>query len=280
MPNIGKIIEKAAPRYTKNGFRLVNKEKKGKFIELIHIESDWGENDIFVWSSFDTFGNLVKKTIKKKSAEKNEIIERFYRKKDKILFTKTNKQIDDKLVETTRESFWVRELGKNLKGMTRVKLHMKMNSDGSRFETQNYEDLAPRILPHRGLRLKTTATRLADGRLTNKTIEGNLKNLEDISKDPYLFIRNYGRKDFVFSAQWIAQEKQNVLGLRGEFFDKRLKDCGGYFQDYSRNVIVDSEQGTKSDVVNTLNHEYRHKWQKSFIGKYLRRFYNIFRNKK
>lgn len=70
---------------------------------------------------------------------------------------------------------------------------------------------------------------------------------------------------------------------RGKLIDKKLKKSCGYYQSLTRKITIDSSKHifpTKSELVDTLNHEYRHKYQYAQIRKMFGRFLNIFKTDK
>ena len=117
--------------------------------------------------------------------------------------------------------------------------------------------------------------RSANGQVSNTTISGNLQNFDEIVKDPYLYIRNYSKKEFAQSASYIAAKKQGVN--RGTFRDKLLKDCRGYYNPFLNKVVVNSSEHDNGGMVEVLNHEYRHKYQFTQINKLWKRFLNVFK---
>ena len=290
MVNIVKIATNVVPKYTKNGCRLLSKQKldfsslpknlipkRTVVLEGVEVETAFGKGLSKVYSFLDNEGKLLKKVvIKKKEGENTVKFIRNYERDGQVLFTDTKHILDGKVTGGVRESFFVKPIQEDVKGMSRMKLEYKLNPDGTRNETQIYENLAPKGYTLENKTLTTTATRLKDGRVINKTINGNSELISQVKEDPYLFIRNYSNEDFVESASLFAQQLQDVVGMKGQLRFKKLKKCNGYYTNGTKNVTIDPRHD-KVDLVDTLNHEYRHKWQHKIISKYVKSFFNFFR---
>ena len=290
MVNIVKIATNVVPKWTKNGYRLLSKQKldfsslpknlipeRAVVLEGVEVETAFGKGLSKVYSFLDEEGKLLKKVvIKKKEGENTVKFIRNYERNGQVLFTDTKHILDGKVTEGVRESFYVKPIQDDVKGISRMKLEYKLNPNGTRYETQIYENLAPRGYSLEDNTLTTTATRLKDGRVINKTINGDSELVSQVKDDPYLFIRNYNNEDFVESASFYAQQLQDIAGMKGQLRFKKLKKCGGYYQNVTKNVTIDPKYD-KVDLVNTLNHEYRHKWQHKIISKYVKSFFNFFR---
>ncbi len=290
MVNIVKIATNIVPNWTKSGCRLLSKQKldfsslpknlipeRAAVLEGVEVETAFGKGLSKVYSFLDDEGKLLKKVvIKKKEGENTVKFIRNYERDGQVLFTDTKHILDGKVTGGVRESFYVKHIQDDVKGMSRMKLEYNMNPDGTRSETQIYEHLAPRGYSLEDKTLTTTATRLKDGRVINKTINGNSELVSQVKEDPYLFIRNYSNEDFVESASLYAQQLQDVVGMKGQLRFKKLKKCNGYYQNGTKNVTIDPRHD-KADLVDTLNHEYRHKWQHKIISKYVKSFFNFFR---
>ena len=290
MVNIVKIATNVVPKWTKNGCRLLSKQKldfsslpknlipeRAVVLEGVEVETAFGKGLSKVYSFLDDEGKLLKKVvIKKKEGENTVKFIRNYERDGQVLFTDTKHILDGKVTGGVRESFYVKPIQDDVKGMSRMKLEYNMNPDGTRSETQIYEHLAPRGYSLEGKTLTTTATRLKDGRVINKTINGDSELVSQVKDDPYLFIRNYSNEEFLESASLYAQQLQDVVGMKGKLRFEKLKECGGYYQNGTKNVTIDPRHD-KADLVDTLNHEYRHKWQSKIISKYVKSFFNFFK---
>ncbi len=288
MVNIGKITTNIAQKWTKNGYKLLSKEnikfnslpknlipEGASSLEKVEIATNFGQGLSKVYSFRNNENKLLKKVIiKQQEGQKTSKIVRKYEHEENVRFTDTKFLYDGKITNGTKEAFTP-----EVTGISRMKLQYKQNPDGSRFETQIYENLAPKWATIENNQIKTTATRLKDGKLINKTIDGNPEIISQVKDDPYLYIRNYDNEDFVLSAAKYAEQKQDVVGLRGKVRLQKLKKCGGYYHDLTKNVTIDPNW-PKADLVNAINHEFRHKWQSKIISNYKKSFFNFFRNNK
>lgn len=290
-------IIKNAVKYTKNGCRLVSKKTFApeaishsltpngcKSVEIIETETHFGNGTATVYSFFGEDGKPLRKIITKGHNRKLSMTTRDYERVPKgfagndVLFTTTSFTENGALVQKNKESFYAYTMIDKRKAMKRTKLEMKPNADGSRFEKQIYEDWYPFIRDY----FETTATRLKDGKVINKTISGNIKELEELQKDPYLYIRNYDKEDFAQSASWYAQRKQQVAGMDGCLIIDKIKSRSlGQYTHWRKSVTVDAEKHQYlTELVDTINHEYRHKYQHWLIDKLGSPFKRLFlRNK-
>lgn len=288
MVNIGKITANIAQKWTKNGYKLLSKENI-KFnslpinlipegtssLEIVEIATNFGHGLSKVYSFRNSENKLLKKVIiKQQEGQKTSKIIRKYEYAKNVRFTDTKFLYDGKITNGTKEAFTPQATG-----ISRMKLQYKQNSDGSRFETQIYENLAPKWATIENNPLKTTATRLKDGKLINKTIDGNPEIISKVKDDPYLYIRNYDNEDFVLSAAKYAEQRQDVVGMRGKVRLKKLKKYAGYYLDSTKDVTIDPNW-LKGDLIDAINHEFRHKWQHKIISNYKKSFFNFFRKNK
>ena len=288
MVNVSKIACDSLKPYTKNGCRLIAEKtfrvpqnsSRGsipnfcEIIDFIKVETNFGRGNTTVVTYKNKYGDILKRVFNKRLNGDTEKIIRTYNKDDRVLFITSEKYKNKQNVHNVEEAIYPHTVN-GKKGITRMKLDMDLLPDGSRVEKQVYEELSPGV---RGKFLETTATRLEDGSVCNKTISASDDFiLEYLKDDPYLYIRNYGRKDFTKSAALYAEEKQGTKGLPGNFIDEELAEDRGLYRNYTKNVHVDSSQGNRIDIVNTLNHEYRHKKQYSLITKLQSSFLNFLR---
>lgn len=288
MVNIGKITANIAQKWTKNGYRLLSKEnitfdslpknlipEGTSSLEKVEIATNFGGGLSKVYSFRNSENKLLKKVIiKQQEGQKTSKIIRKYEYAKNVRFTDTKFLSDGEITKGTKEAFTPQATG-----ISRMKLQYKQNSDGSRFETQIYENLAPKWATVENNPLKTTATRLKDGKLINKTIDGNPEIISKVKDDPYLYIRNYDNEDFVLSAAKYAEQRQDVVGMRGKVRLKKLKKYAGYYLDSTKDVTIDPNW-LKGDLIDAINHEFRHKWQHKIISNYKKSFFNFFRNNK
>lgn len=298
MANLVTPIIKNAVKYTKNGCRLVSKKTFAPetishsltpngciAVEIIETETHFGNGTATVFSFLGEDGKPLRKIITKGHNRKLKMTTRDYERVptdfvgNDVLFTTTSFTENGALVQKNKESFFAyTTICDNTKAMKRTKLEMRPNADGSRSEKQIYEDWYPFIRNY----FETTATRLKDGKVINKTISGNIKELEELQKDPYLYIRNYDKVDFTRSASWYAQRKQQVAGMDGYLIIDKIKGSSlGQYTPWRKSVTVDAEKHQYlTELVDTINHEYRHKYQHWLIDKLGSPFKRLFlRNK-
>ena len=286
MGNVSKIACDSLKPYTKNGCRLLIKKTftvsdctpKGLIpsdctsIDFIRAETNFGRGNTSIVTYKDKYGNLIKRIFNKKLDNDTETIVKTYTKDDSVLFLTSRKYKNKQNLQNIEEAIYPHTVG-GKKGITRMKLHMDLLPDGTRLEKQVYEELSPGA---RGKYLETTALKHKDGSLSNKTINaGDDYILETVKDDPYLYIRNYNRRDFAKSAALYAEEKQGTKGLKGKFIDEEIPEFGIY-RNRTKNVHIDSTKGNRINLVNTINHEYRHKFQYNLISRFQQSLLNIF----
>ena len=286
--NVSKIATEGLKPFNKYGCRLLAKDshhisvlnatkiipKNCTYVDFVKVETEFGKSTTSIVTFKDNSREVLERLITKAVDGRDvESIIKTYTTDNDVVFI-TSKFIKDGKAILDREEALFRHDINGKKGLTRMKLDMKPLPDGSRAENQVYEELIPQA---RTKYLETTAVRTKDGTLYKKTINAsNPSILENCENDPYLYIRNYTQKDFAQSASYYAAEKQGV-DTGKDFSDVKLDGCMGMYQNRTKRVLVDSTQGNKIDMVNTLNHEYRHKLQFDLISRIQSSLLNIFR---
>ena len=290
-------IIKNGIEYTKKGCRLLSKTSKvvdvpvgvaastKMHLDTVVIETDFGKTIKTIESMRVPDGKPVQKVITEtREGEVVEKIVRDYAYDRSIKTVKTSKtgRGGINLGETEETINWLGHDVSN-KGITRtatkIKFEKQFGADGTRLEHQVYETLEPG--KGRTKHLETYAKRLPDGHVVDTHITGSGVNLDTLAADPYLFIRNYNNKDFAHSARWIAEKDQRVLGLRGKFEVRYLDGLYGYYWPLTNKLVIDATLPamSKVSIIDTLNHEYRHKYQIKQGSQFLQRFLNLFRSK-
>lgn len=276
MVNLQKVVS-IGLNYTKNGCRLLcKKSSPDKLTEIVEIATQFGRGKTVINSSFSKNGKLVNRTFTRFFDGKkiSETIQTFEYEADTI----KAKTINNGTTASTTSDVFFKQPNKSL---TRIRFQQTPNPDGSRFEHQIYEQLSTK---KRGRFIETTTVRLKDGQVTKKTFKTNIKNPQKIKSDPYLYIRNYDDTDFIESASYIVAGKQKVsrgrLIIKKDSWIRKLLDgiSLGSFSPLTKAVTINPEFRCKAEVINTLNHEYRHKYQHEKIFKYIKSFFNLFRH--
>ncbi len=287
-------------KYTKTGCRLISKERNipvkpfelpfstvHGYKDVVKVETGFGKGSKIITTYFDDFNDFDNKLVGRviqefqDGKEVSKIVKKFNRTKAyepnkiyNIFSTKSaiykngvkSREIEDKFVlGSLRES-----------PVTHLRFDIKKIKGAKRLETQLYEELIAGS--GRTKYLETSAKRLGDGRVINKTLSGNLANMDEIAKDPYLYIRNCKPEDFATSVARMADETQKTVNTKIPFklikIDREM--AAGYC---SRNEIaIDlGKHCTHTALVNSINHEYRHKHQHVFIDNLKRSFSNMFK---
>lgn len=265
--------------YTPNGSRLRSKIKENLIsnqnnttVEIAVIETNFGKGLTKVKTFFNNKNQVVKRIIEKRTGKKN--IEKTIFTYDGIYKYRRKTIIDkfinkEKIQTTTKLEVLSREKDSGTSILTRILLFTKPDHNKSRNEIQIIEELSnhkPRKY------IKTTAQRNKNGELTNKTIEGNIKNLNKLANSPYLYFRGYKLKDFLISIIPHAKELQKIknrdINIYFDTLEKKVA-ANTYSEDSMGTVNFDlSKLYSKSLIVNVVNHEFRHQYQSSMIEKF------------
>lgn len=299
MAIINSIIKNGI-KYTKNGCRLLGKERtvlSGKYkipldcdvsgmfySDIVRVETDFGKAIKTITSYKSNEGKILHRTISEsRNGEVVGSIMKDYVHDGTMRTVKTIKKGRGDFLISESDEF-INCIGRDVsdKGatpiMTKIKFDKHFGGGGERLEHQLYETFVRG--EGRTKHLETYAKRLADGHVVDTRVTGAGVDVATLSSDPYLFIRNYNLDDFANSARWIAEKNQRVEGLGGRFVIKPSK-CDGYYRSIDDLVVVDTGNPfcTKSGLVDTLNHEYRHKFQNKKGSQFIQRFLNLFRSK-
>lgn len=265
-------------KYSKKGCRLLSKVHNGNTKTAI-IETDFGKSQVEIITNYENNATFKNLTITHRNASGKVIKKLIKSYTAKFRYTEIQTSIfgeNKNLISCCTEKQNINSEKDGSISLLRIKFK-KHHSKGNRYEEQAYEYLHNAAKHDLNKTLYTTATRLDNGQVINKTINGNLQNLDEIAQDPYLYIRNYSKKEFVQSASYIAAKTQRVG--RGKFTDKILKEeRRGYYNQFLKKVVIDSSKLSNEDVVKVLNHEFRHKYQITQISKLWKRFLNIFKS--
>lgn len=283
MLNIARTVS-IAKNFTKNGYRLLSKHinipaapankialpKNAVTMDVVQIESHFGEGLKKIVRFKDKDGKPIKHVMEEfLHNNRTGLTTRDYDRYGKILEINTTKvNGKGRTIENVKEAISVRWGQQNEAGQVigtaphaiRTKLKTTLLNDGSKQEHQVIEHL------YTGSKrdyIETNAVRLQDGTLIKKGGSGNLPNTRELAEDPYLYIRNYSKQDFVKYAAPYAQREQQVahrhITTKAEPISRET--TLGYATTGGRVVIDVDKHITKMDIVDTLNHEMRHQYQ-------------------
>ncbi len=256
--------------YTKNGNRLIsstnNNATREKFTK---IETDFGKGITTVETTFDNFGKPLKIIIKKKKKKNLEKIimdfEGVYNVRRK---TKIKRFLNHKHISTTVKSEILTN-SDNKPFLTRTVFTTTPLKNDSRKETQIIEELSTN--KHRRY-IKTTAIRNKQGKLSKKSIQGNINNLKKLNNSIYLFFRSYSLKDFLISIIPHAKNLQKVskrdIQYQFETLNKKVAANSRSIDGFGTITFDMDKMISKSFVIETVNHEYRHQYQDKIIEEF------------
>lgn len=269
----------SAKKYTSNGGRLVSKNTNLKLdeklkriannipqnadsIDIVKLETNFGASSQRIVSFKDKAGKLIKRFVSK--YENNKLTSKTVNTYDHFCdnYRTASRQTysNGKKVQEVREQFGF-DSKNNLLGHT--KLSITKDNTNARHEHQIFETFTKKSQDRRFL--ETEAQRDSKGRMINKTLRGNIENLDSFKSDPYLYIRNYNDDDFLNAASNYAKKVQQVEGRSINISNKSLSNNTlGYYRSLPgyKEIKVDvAKHSSRGELIDTINHELRHQYQ-------------------
>lgn len=269
----------SAKKYTSNGGRLISKNTNLKLdeklkriannipqnaesIDIVKLETNFGASSQRIVSFKDKAGKLIKRFISKYEDNKltSKTVNTYDHFCDNYRTTSRQTYSNGKKVQEIREQFGF-DSKNNLLGHT--KLTITKDNTNARHEHQIFETFTKKSQDRRFL--ETEAQRDSKGRMINKTLRGNIENLDSFKSDPYLYIRNYNDDDFLNAASNYAKKVQQVEGRSINISNKSLSNNTlGYSRSLPgyKEIKVDvAKHSSRGELIDTVNHEFRHQYQ-------------------
>ena len=269
----------SAKKYTSNGGRLISKNtnlkldeklkriannipQNAELIDIVKLETNFGASSQRIVSFKDKAGKLIKRFISKYEDNKltSKTVNTYDHFCDNYRTTSRQTYSNGKKVQEVREQFGF-DSKNNLLGHT--KLTITKDNTNARHEHQVFETFTKKSQDRRFL--ETEAQRDSKGRMINKTLRGNIENLDSFKSDPYLYIRNYNDDDFLNAASNYAKKVQQVEGRSINISNKSLSDDTlGYSRSLPgyKEIKVDvAKHSSRGELIDTVNHEFRHQYQ-------------------
>lgn len=269
----------SAKKYTSNGGRLISKntnlkldEKLKKIannipqnaesIDIVKLETNFGASSQRIVSFKDKAGKLIKRFVSKYEDNKltSKTVNTYDHFCDNYRTASRQTYSNGKKVQEVREQFGF-DSKNNLLGHT--KLTITKNNTNARHEHQIFETFTKKSQDRRFL--ETEAQRDSKGRMINKTLRGNIEDLDSFKSDPYLYIRNYNNNDFLNAASNYAKKVQQVEGRSINISNKSLSNNTlGYYRSLPgyKEIKVDvAKHSSRGELIDTINHELRHQYQ-------------------
>lgn len=269
----------SAKKYTSNGGRLVSKNtgikidnqfkevlkyipKNAESIDIVKLETNFGASSQRIVSFKDKAGKLIKRFISKYEDNKltSKTVNTYDHFYDNYRTVSRQTYSNGKKVQEVREQFGF-DSKNNLLGHT--KLTITKDNTNARHEHQIFETFTKKSQDRRFL--ETEAQRDSKGRMINKTLRGNIENLDSFKSDPYLYIRNYNDDDFLNAASNYAKKVQQVEGRSINISNKSLSNNTlGYSRSLPgyKEIKVDvAKHSSRGELIDTVNHEFRHQYQ-------------------
>lgn len=277
--NTAETIINSAKKYTSNGGRLVSKNTNLKLdeklkriannipqnaesIDIVKLETNFGASSQRIVSFKDKAGKLIKRFVSKYEDNKltSKTVNTYDHFCDNYRTTSRQTYSNGKKVQEVREQFGF-DSKNNLLGHT--KLTITKDNTNARHEHQVFETFTKKSQDRRFL--ETEAQRDSKGRMINKTLRGNIENLDSFKSDPYLYIRNYNDDDFLNAASNYAKKVQQVEGRSINISNKSLSNNTlGYSRSLPgyKEIKVDvAKHSSRGELIDTVNHEFRHQYQ-------------------
>lgn len=282
MSLINSAIKTVAKPYTSKGYRLLSKSlniptSNNGTMDIVEIASEFGKGHTTITSFKDEKGKLVQRTIDKICSKGHihtfsEFEGNVTTQKRKISRTSVNGKLTQ---ETITKNVYSPDKGGKL---DREYLTINYSPNKTTNEVQYFESRALHGVHNY---VKTTASRNSVGEYTHTAIESNTlpqAELDKYAQTPYVFSKNYSKEDFLKAVAPYAKEKQNVSELGIKIKNKKLKGSTlGLSYNRRYKIGVDVEKHTdKADLIDTINHELRHKYQDKLISKYEPGFFKEF----
>lgn len=269
----------SAKKYTSNGGRLISKNTNLKLdeklkriannipqnaesIDIVKLETNFGASSQRIVSFKDKAGKLIKRFISKYEDNKltSKTVNTYDHFCDNYRTTSRQTYSNGKKVQEVREQFGFDSKNNHL-GHT--KLTITKDNTNARHEHQVFETFTKKSQDRRFL--ETEAQRDSKGRMINKTLRGNIENLDSFKSDPYLYIRNYNDDDFLNAASNYAKKVQQVEGRSINISNKSLSNNTlGYSRSLPgyKEIKVDvAKHSSRGELIDTVNHEFRHQYQ-------------------
>ena len=282
MSLINSAIKTVAKPYTSKGYRLLSKSlniptANNGTMDIVEIASEFGKGHTTITSFKDEKGKLVQRTIDKICSKGHihtfsDFEGNVTTQRRKISRTSVNGKLTQ---ETITKNVYSPDKGGKL---DREYLTINYSPNKTTNEVQYFESRAPHGVHNY---VKTTASRNSVGEYTHTAIESNTlpqAELDKYAQTPYVFSKNYSKEDFLKAVAPYAKEKQNVSDLGIKIKNKKLKGSTlGLSYNRRYKIGVDVEKHTdKADLIDTINHELRHKYQDKLISKYEPGFFKEF----
>lgn len=269
----------SAKKYTSNGGRLISKNTNLKLdeklkritnnipqnaesIDIVKLETNFGASSQRIVSFKDKAGKLIKRFVSKYEDNKltSKTVNTYDHFCDNYRTTSRQTYSNGKKVQEVREQFGFDSKNNHL-GHT--KLTITKDNTNARHEHQIFETFTKKSQDRRFL--ETEAQRDSKGRMINKTLRGNIENLDSFKSDPYLYIRNYNDDDFLNAASNYAKKVQQVEGRSINISNKSLSNNTlGYSRSLPgyKEIKVDvAKHSSRGELIDTVNHEFRHQYQ-------------------
>ena len=284
------IVKEGSNLFNKNGSRLGRQitapiewfkemelaiPKNAKYGKHVHVDTNFGKDFSNITSFYDENDMLLFRRIVKKEGDD---IFRILNEYNGHLPFGYNKE---SVILKNRGSLEFNILDINDRG---IKTLNRQYNGGEISETQMFKNLIDDKY------VKTKAKHKINGyNFYDQNVESNFlsqKNISALNHSPYTFIMNYNTEGFTSAVVEQAKKLQNVEKRNPIVKLKELPFyCGGGSVAGTRRVLV-NEDLSKGELVETINHEFKHQYQDEMINSLLYngqgkglRFVDLFKRK-
>lgn len=271
-------------KYTSNGGRLVSKDtglkldenlkgiakkipQNAETLDIVKLETDFGASSQRILSFRDKTGKLIKRIVSKYKGNNltSKTTNTYNYSYDNYRTVSRQTHSNGKMVQEVREQFALNPKANNLLGHT--KLTVTKDNQNARHEHQVFETFTKKSQDR--TYLETNAQRDSKGRMVKKTLKGNIKDLDSLKSDPYLYIRNYNDNDFLKATSSYAKKVQQVEDRSIDIVNKEIGSLiygDSKSSRFEKRVRVSvAQHDSRGEVIDTINHELRHQYQDKLI---------------
>ena len=243
-------------------------------VDFVKVETKFGDCLTKITSYKDKDGKLIKRYIVKtqKGKPKETIVSDYdgsfntKRTKSSKFFVGNKKVKEETTFDNVSEEIFTDNETYVRPVLARLKSTLKFGKN-ERKEEQLFQTISNKDQDYR---IETSATRLKDGSIINNDVTSNVASTEQIDElkaAPFMFDLTLDDKNFLEAILKDGMNRQKVSNVVAKI--KNLKGGElGYSMDYSNKLCIDlvAHKGDRPNLVNTVNHELRHQYQKKYIG--------------
>lgn len=235
-----------------------------KTYDEVIIKNKNNPEETIIKSFRDSQGNLIRRDINKNGDNKYTIYQREKTDND-LSLQKVSLFVNPHLpfIKERRETLSTKTIN-NKPVISKTKIEEFSNSENKNITYAEYKN---------GEKPKFANINFDNnnGNLKINTINSQNVNIDNLKKDPYLLIRQLNGQDFIKAASKISEKDQKIGENKITLKIKQLsKNTYGNSVPLKKQITMNEYYADlKPEMIDTLNHEYRHAYQDSIVKKYL-----------